>query len=259
VNFKDAGRIFLMQEDSFCIMPSMIILCGGTKGGIGKTTIATNLASIRAQRIGEGKVALIDADPQESASKFTQLRNDALVVEGRSAGFHCFKLTGKLVRSEGLGLASKYQDVIIDAGVGDSTGQRAAMTIADLLVLPFRPSSYDVWTLASLNQLIEEMREVNDRLRVVAFLNQADHIGRDNAEAAEMLKEAQNVKLLNFQIGYRKAFRNTAAGRAVTELAPQDLKATAEMMALYKVVFGKQKDSFCIKKNPSDARKGQVA
>lgn len=219
----------------------MIILCGGTKGGIGKTTIATNLASIRAARMGEGKVALIDADPQESAYKFTQLRNDDLGLKGHSAGFHCFKLTGKPVRSEGLGLAGKYQDVIIDAGVGDSTGQRAAMTIADLLVLPFRPSSYDVWTLGALDSLIGEMRDVNPRIRVIAFLNQADHIGHDNAQAAEMLREAENVKLVDFQIGYRKAFRNTAAGRAVTELAPQDLKASAEMLALYNAVFGRRK------------------
>lgn len=213
----------------------MIILCGGTKGGIGKTTIATNLASIRAARMGEGKVALIDADPQESAYKFTLLRNELSGPTG--AGFHCFKLTGKPVRSEGLGLADKYQDVIIDAGVGDSTGQRAAMTIADLLVLPFRPSSYDVWTLGVLDRLIAEMRDVNPRLRVIAFLNQADHVGRDNAQAAEMLREAENVKLVDFQIGYRKAFRNTAAGRAVTELTPQDLKASAEMLALYGAVF----------------------
>jgi chromosome partitioning protein len=211
----------------------MIIVCGGTKGGIGKTTIATNLASIRASRMGEGKVALIDADPQESAYKFTQLRNEARGC----AGFHCFKLTGKPVRSEGLGLAEKYQDVIIDAGVGDSTGQRAAMTIADLLVLPFRPSSYDVWTLGALDSLIAEMRDVNPRLRVIAFLNQADHVGQDNAQAAEMLREAENVKLVDFQIGYRKAFRNTAAGRAVTELTPLDLKASAEMEALYSAIF----------------------
>lgn len=72
------------------------------------------------------------------------------------------------------------------------------MTIADLLVLPFRPSSYDVWTLGALDSLIAEMRAVNSRLRVIAFLNQADHVGQDNAQAAEMLREAENVKLGGF-------------------------------------------------------------
>ena len=211
----------------------MIIVCGGIKGGIGKTTIATNLAAMRAARMGPGRLALVDADPQESSYKFTQLRNELL----GAAGFHCFKLTGRPVRSEVLGLAEKYQDVVIDAGLGDSIGQRAAMTIADLLLLPFRPSSYDVWTAATLSQLIQEAQAVNQALSVMAFLNQADHVGHDNAQALEMLREAQNFHLLNLSLGYRKAFRNSAAGMAVTELAPQDVKATTEINALYKAVF----------------------
>jgi chromosome partitioning protein len=222
----DSKRIFLHHA-------RMIILCGGTKGGIGKTTVATNLASIRASRVGAGKVALIDADPQESAYKFTRLRNESR----GSAGFHCFKLTGKPVRSEVMGLADKYQDIIIDAGLGDSTGQRAAMTIANVLVLPFRPSSYDIWTVADLKHLIEEMQVLNPGMRVLAFINQADHVGHDNNEAAEMLREADYIEVLELTLGSRKAFRNTAAGVAVTELQPQDIKASGEMLALYKAVF----------------------
>jgi chromosome partitioning protein len=227
----------------------MIVLCGGIKGGIGKTTVATNLAVIRAARTGAGKVALVDADPQESAYKFTQLRNELM----GSAGFHCFKLTGVPVRSEVRGLADKYQDIIIDAGLGDSAGQRAAMTIADVLVLPFRPSSYDVWTLATLMQMIQEIQGINERLTVLAFLNQADHVGHDNSEAAEMIREADCIKLLDVQLGYRKAFRNTAAGKAVTELQPQDMKAASEMLSLYKAVFSSRKIHPDFRKN--DVRK----
>ncbi|HWF04040.1 MAG TPA: AAA family ATPase [Candidatus Angelobacter sp.] len=230
----------------------MIVLCGGIKGGIGKTTVATNLTVIRANKLGAGKVVLIDSDPQESAYKFTQLRNE---VNG-DAGYHCFKLTGKPVRSEGLGLSAKYQDVIIDAGVGDSFGQRAAMTIADVMVLPFRPSSYDIWTLASLVQLVDEMQDVNPKLRVIAFLNQADHVGHDNAEAAEMLKEATNVTLIDAALGYRKAFRNTAAGKSVTELMPQDMKATAEMLKLYRAIFDTRKMHPDVTKNHSERKAG---
>jgi chromosome partitioning protein len=50
----------------------MILVCGGIKGGSGKTTMATNLAAIRA---GTGKdVLLVDADEQESATIFTAIR-----------------------------------------------------------------------------------------------------------------------------------------------------------------------------------------
>lgn len=211
----------------------MVILCGGIKGGIGKTTIATNLAVIRANEIGPGQVVLIDADPQESSFKFTMLRNETMPA----AGFNCYKITGKPVRNEVLGLVGKFQDIIIDAGVGDSTGQRAALTVANMVLLPFRPGAYDVWTLGNLTQLVDEMRTVNPGLRAISFINQGDHQGRDNNEAAEMLRESETIEVIDLSLGYRKAFRNTASGKAVTELTPQDAKATAEILALYRFIF----------------------
>ncbi len=48
----------------------MIIVCGGTKGGTGKSTTAVNLAVIAASEGGD--VLLVDADDQESASDFSE-------------------------------------------------------------------------------------------------------------------------------------------------------------------------------------------
>ena len=55
----------------------MIVVVGGIKGGSGKTTVATNLAVIRAAE--DHDVILIDADDQETASDFTVLRNERQV------------------------------------------------------------------------------------------------------------------------------------------------------------------------------------
>ena len=73
----------------------MIIVVGGIKGGSGKTTVATNLAVIRAK---DGRdVLLVDADDQETATDFTVLRNERM--DG-NAGYTSIKLAGPAVRTQ---------------------------------------------------------------------------------------------------------------------------------------------------------------
>jgi chromosome partitioning protein len=211
----------------------MIIVAGGIKGGSGKTTVATHLAVMRALQGRD--VLLIDADDQETATDFTALRNERL-PEG--AGYTSIKLTGASVRTETLRLAKKYDDIVIDTGGRDTTSQRAALTVADKLIVPFVPRSFDVWTLEKVASLVEEMRAANPRLQAYVFLNRADPQGRDNDEAAELLREAGGLEFLDTPVGTRKAFGNAASqGLAVTELKQQDPKATQEMNALFGYLF----------------------
>ena len=211
----------------------MIIVAGGIKGGSGKTTVATHLAVMRALQGRD--VLLIDADDQETATDFTALRNERL-PEG--AGYTSIKLTGASVRTETLRLAKKYDDIVIDTGGRDTTSQRAALTVADKLIVPFVPRSFDVWTLEKVASLVEEMRAANPRLQAYVFLNRADPQGRDNDEAAELLREAGGLEYLDTPVGTRKAFGNAASqGLAVTELKQQDPKATQEMNTLFRYLF----------------------
>jgi chromosome partitioning protein len=211
----------------------MIITVGGIKGGSGKTTIATNLAVCRA---AEGRdVLLVDADDQETASDFTMLRNEKLE---HGAGFTSIKLTGPAVRTEIKRLADKYDDIVIDTGGRDTTSQRAALTVSHTLLVPFVPRSFDVWTLEKVSQLVAEMRAANPELAAYAFINRADPRGQDNAEAEEVIRDTEELVLIDTPIGARKAFGNAAAhGLGVTELKPQDSKATAEFMMLYRHLY----------------------
>lgn len=211
----------------------MIVVAGGIKGGSGKTTVATNLAVMRA---AEGRdVLLIDADDQETASDFTILRNER---QPGGAGYTSIKLTGAAVRTETLRLAGKYQDIVIDTGGRDTTSQRAALSVANVYLVPFVPRSFDVWTLEKVAALIGEMRAANQELVAVTFLNRADPRGQDNNDAADALRETQELRFIDTPLGARKAFSNAAAhGLAVTELKPADAKAAEEIMALHRYVF----------------------
>jgi len=211
----------------------MIIVVGGIKGGSGKTTVATNLA-VMSSAAGRD-VLMIDADDQETASDFTILRNERMPG---GAGYTSIKLTGPAVRTETLRLVSKYSDIIIDTGGRDTTSQRAALSVANILLVPFVPRSFDVWTLEKVGTLVGEMRAANPELTAYAFLNRADPRGQDNEDAAGALQETGELRFLDIQLGTRKAFSNAAAqGMAVTELKPPDLKATDEMVMLYRYLF----------------------
>ena len=218
----------------------MIVVVGGIKGGSGKTTVATNLAVMRAL---EGHdVLLVDADDQETASDFTMLRN---TKAPEAAAYTSIKLTGQAVRTETKRLAGKYDDVIIDTGGRDTTSQRAALTVADVLLVPFVPRSFDVWTLEKVGDLVGEMRVANPNLKAYVFINRADPSGRDNDEAADVLQETKSLEFIPTALGTRKAFGNAAAqGLAVSELRPQDAKAIQEVDTLYKYLYNTLKISF---------------
>lgn len=212
----------------------MIITIGGIKGGSGKTTVATNLTVMRANAGRD--VLLIDADDQETSTDFTALRSER---RGEGAGYTGIKLTGPSVRTETLKLKPKYQDIVIDTGGRDTTSQRAALAVSDVLLIPFVPRSFDIWTIEKVAELVEEMKTANPTLRAYTFINQADSRGSDNQDAADVLRDSPTLQLLNVLIGERKAFGNAAAeGLSVVELRRQDPKALEEISALYRLIFG---------------------
>lgn len=221
----------------------MILTVGGIKGGAGKSTVATNLACIAA---GQGAdVLLVDADDQETAADFTAARKEDHPDAPR---FTCTKLTGRSVRTETLELAPKYEHVIIDTGGRDTTSQRAALSISNLLLVPFAPRSFDIWTLNKVTALVDEMRAANPKLQAYVFLNRTDPEGQgtENNEATEQLKEMQSLAFLDSPLGNRKAYAHAASqGLAVTELAgtQRSAKAAEEIMTLFSHCFNVKKTS----------------
>jgi chromosome partitioning protein len=211
----------------------MIICLAGTKGGSGRSTTATNFACIAA---GQGmKVLMVDADDQETSADFTAVRKQD---HPGAPSFTCIKLTGRAVRTEVLDLAPQYDHVIIDTGGRDTTSQRAALSVSDVLLIPFAPRSFDIWTVDKVATLIEEMRAVNPKLKALAFLNRTDPQGQgtENEEAAELLRGVQGLIFIDAPIRFRKAYAHAASqGLAVTELAGQyrNAKANDEIMKLF--------------------------
>lgn len=210
----------------------MILVLANPKGSVGKSTLAINIAIIRSL-VGRD-VLLVDGDEQRTALDFTELREQLV----GKAGYTAVALHGAALRTQVRQLTLKYDDIVIDVGGRDTGSLRAALTVANTVLIPVQPRSFDIWAVGQIAELVREAREINDALRALVVLNAADPQGHDNEEAAEVIREIDGLQLLDQQIGRRKAFPNAAsAGRSVTEHIPRDPKACDEMQAVVSTVY----------------------
>lgn len=210
----------------------MILAVGNLKGGVGKTTLAVNLA-IALVRAGRD-VLLVDGDDQGTAVAFTQLRTEQLSHPGYTA----VSLQGAALRTQVRQLAPKYADIVIDVGGRDTSSLRAALTVADTLLIPVQPRSFDLWAVDRMAELVQEARAIND-IRALTVLNAADSQGKDNEAAAEALIEMAGLEYVPAPIIRRKAFPNAAAS-GLSVLEYNDPKAIEELMHVATYVFSDQ-------------------
>ncbi len=212
----------------------MIILVGGEKGGTGKTTLATNLAAMRAHAGHD--VLLVDTDPQGSGSYWSQTRDEE-EIKPRVPTIQKF---GKSLQTEVKDLAKRYGDIIIDAGGRESAELRAALVVIHKAYVPIQASQFDVWTLGRMDTLIATAQGFNPEMKAWVILNRIspNPAVTETAEAQELMKDFGNLTLAKSSVVDRIAYRKAArAGRSVLELPHSDPKANNEMESFYAEVF----------------------
>ena len=206
----------------------MIITIGSTKGGVGKSTIACNLATIAAK---DGKkVLLVDADPQGSSMGFREIR--------KTDDITAMSITTPTLHKDLKGF-SNFDLIIVDSGGRDSVIFRSAILGADILILPVLPSVYDVWASEDSLEIVREASVMNENLITRFLFNMVMPNTIMAREALESLEEVggDEVPLLKTTLGARADFKNgLMLGQGVVESA-RNSKAAKEFTELYNEIM----------------------
>jgi chromosome partitioning protein len=136
------------------------IMVLNSKGGCGKSTIATNLASYYATR--DKKVALVDYDPQVSSLDW---------LARRSAG--CPEITGIEGHKDGMSRLPRNADIVIVDAPARSHGPELTKLVkhAETIIVPVLPSSIDIQAAAKFLKELNKVGKVERkevRIAVVA-------------------------------------------------------------------------------------------
>ena len=189
----------------------MIIGVLQQKGGVGKTTLALNIAASYAK---EGlRVLLVDADPQGSALTWSSVRDaDPL--------FAVVGMPKPTLHKDLPQVAKDYDLVIIDGAPQTKELARSAILASDFVLIPVQPSPFDVWSCADIVALIEEAQQFKGTIKAGFVINRKignTAIGRDVKKAFAQFP----YPLLKTSINQRVAFAEAAAqGLTVVETAP---------------------------------------
>ena len=192
------------------------------KGGSGKSTIASSLA-VAAHEMEE-RVCVIDMDPQGSLMNWARTRAAGDIEVLASGAARLPALLASLER-RGVTLA------LLDTPGAEGAASSAAMQVADLNIVPSRPSLFDLRASARARAALEEIGA-----KFVFLLNQcppAQQTARvqDGVEALEEMG-ALISPLILARVDYQEAARH---GWGVTELNPYGAAAN-EMRDLWQSI-----------------------
>jgi chromosome partitioning protein len=187
----------------------MIINISHTKGGVGKTMIATNLSISLVAPI-------VDLDIQQSSSRFFQLREQ----EGLNRLPVYTELTEELIAEY---KGNKKKHLIIDSGGMDNNSIRQGLIVSDMIISPVAISQVEIFGLQDFNELLNSAGEVIDRNKTFVLLNNVNkQAKREIQHIKELISSEFDFVLLNTILGTRKAYKDAYSfGQSVVELAPQ--------------------------------------
>jgi len=202
----------------------MIITVAHQKGGVGKSTLAVNLAIMLESKINK-PVDLIDMDMQQSATLFSKRR----VKNGMDPLRIITDTTIDTIKAA----KKKGGFTVIDVGGFDAGINRAAIAAADIVITPVSDSTIELDGLQAFRKIIMQIREDKPDMRAKVLLNRVHQFaGKSLEEIFEYARAKEEFDIFETIIRDRSEFKKSFEfGQSVEEFAPGS-KAAEEIHQL---------------------------
>ncbi|MBY0379157.1 MAG: ParA family protein [Burkholderiales bacterium] len=207
-----------------------IIVVVNQKGGVGKTTIAMNLA---AGLTKNKKVLVVDGDPQNSSVQWAKNADDSNVFPATVVSLaHASEKVHREIEK----FIYDYSYIIVDCPPAtDNNFTDSALLVADLAIIPVKPSPIDINSTVHLLKLISRVQVLNENLNARILINMCKANERMSKECMEAIGNI-GLELMHTKIYTRTVYTHAVAfGCSVMDL--NDIKAKMEIKNLIKEVI----------------------
>ena len=203
----------------------MIISVVNQKGGVGKTTVAINLAAMLKRN--NFNLVLLDTDPQGSATQWHDVEENQAV----EVIHHPEPIQSADVET----LLQNYDHIIIDVPPAIGEISRSVLAVSDLAIVPLSPSPLDIWSCWGTLEMISEVQQDNSGLKAKLLVSRkipGTRVGREAREAMEVFE----TDILEAELCQRVAYVDSmTSGVSVMQYAPGS-KAMHEIERLFEEI-----------------------
>lgn len=202
------------------------------KGGVGRSTIATNLAALFSLT---QQTALIDCDlPQGTSASWYAVRTAEMPSDNltlATAGDY----RELVIRAQELSKTHRY--LVIDAPPRIAEMTRAIIVMSSLCLVPLGASAAEIWSTADLVKTLDAAREFRADIDARIVWNRYRGNTREALDVSEAACKELGLKELAARLGYRVAY-SEALARGLSTVEWLDRNAHAEIQTLADEVQG---------------------